>query len=98
MLLFFSACVPSPGHVALTNYLDKGIGTLTYEDVVKKWRNADELIEGAETITGIWIREDFSHPGYVGPPYQPPTVYGEKKTLVFDKKTRLLKSYHVEYY
>lgn len=82
----------------LTQYLDNGIGTLTYEDIVKRWRSADTVIEKEESFTATWIREDFTHPGYVGPPYQPPVVTGEKKTLIFDKKTRLLKSYHVEYY
>jgi len=97
-LLMISACAPSRGHVMLINYLDKGIGVYTYEDVVKRWHSADEMIEGKETFTGIWIREDEIYPGYVGPPYQTPSIYGEKKTLVFDKERRILKSYHVEYY
>lgn len=81
----------------LTNYLDKGIGTLTYEDIVKRWNSADKLIEGKESFTAIWIREDYIDAHIMKHSFQAPDVFIERKTLLFDRKTRLLKSYHVEY-
>ena len=89
VMLVLSACAASRGHRMLTGYLDSSIGSRTYEDVVKKWHSPDGVIEGSDTVTGVWIRED-----YVGPD----SVFGEKKTLIFDKKSRLLKSYVIDYY
>ena len=98
VLLIINACGPSRGHIMLTNYLDNGIGTFTYEDIEERWHSADELIEGEETFTGIWIREDYIDATIVRRPLSSPNVFREKKTLVFDNKTRLLKSYKVEDY
>ena len=89
LMLTFSACAASRGHRMLTGYLDSSIGTRTFEEVVKRWHRPDEVIEGEDTLTGIWIREDYVTPS---------SVFGEKKTLIFDKKDRLLKSYVIEYY
>lgn len=88
-MLTLSACTATKGHRMLTGYLDSGIGTLTFEDVVKRWHSPDEVIEGKETITGIWIQEDY---------VTVRTMFGEKKTLIFDRETGLLKSYDIEYY
>ncbi|MBE9503872.1 MAG: hypothetical protein IME96_06835 [Proteobacteria bacterium] len=96
-MLVLSACAATKGHKMLTDYLDNGIGRITYEDVVKKWHSPDEVIDGEETITGIWIEEYFidTRSTYS---YTAPTVFGEKRTLIFDGETQLLKSYKIEYY
>jgi len=98
VLILFAACGPSRGHLMLTNYLDKGVGSLTYEDIVKRWHSADEIIEGEKTFTAIWIREDYIDATIVKHSFSSPNVFTEKKTLVFDSKTRLLLSYKVEDY
>lgn len=73
----------------LTEYLDSGIATLSFEDVVKRWNSPEEVIKGEYTITGIWIEEEYINVS---------TMFGEKKTLIFNKETGLLKSYNIEYY
>ena len=99
LMLTLSACAASRGHRTLTGYLDSSIGTRTFEDVVKRWHRPDEVIKGEGTLTGIWIREDYIDANIVRRSFSAaPSVFGEKKTLIFDQKSRLLKSYIIEYY
>ena len=97
-MLVLSACAATTGHKMLTDYLDKGINKLAYEDVIKRWGSPGEVIDGEETITGIWIEEDYFNAHIVPHTFSAPTVSGEKKTLIFDRETELLRSYNIEYY
>jgi len=93
-LLIIASCATN-GHKMLTDYLNNGIGALTYEDVVKKWRKPDKVTEEDSAIIAEWIREDYVDVGIVRPAFSSPTVYGEKKTLWFDRETKILKDYKI---
>lgn len=100
LVILFAAACASPGHKALVDYLDKGIGVTTYEQVVKRWGSPEKMTEKNDYFIAEWVDEDYyliETPGKKGA-FVAPTLTGRKVTLKFDKATKLLRKYDIVYY
>ena len=96
-LVFLAACA-SPGHKALTSFLEKGVNTLSYEDAVRRWHEPEKLTEEDETFTALWVDEDYYLIETPGSAFRAPTLTGRRTILTFKRKTKRLIKYKVEYY
>jgi len=85
---------------------DEAIGNATYDDCIIKYGKPDDITEGDEVFIASWSRTKTSYLGMgsvTGNSYYPeaigfsiPVTHGEFLTLIFDKKTKLLKQWKYE--
>lgn len=88
------------GHQALVKELDSWIGVKTYDEVLKGWERPADINDEDGYITVTWIKEDYymvDSPFRRGRPFAP-TAVGRKIVMKFDKDTKILKVYKIEYW
>lgn len=96
--LFIVSC-SNWGHKALYRELDAMVGVNTYDEVLKGWERPDDIREEDGFIIVIWIRDEnkVEFPVKRRGPYNPRS-FGRQITMKFDKDTKILKEYKVEYW
>ncbi len=97
LVILFTACASS-GHKMLTDFLEKGIDTLTYDEAVERWHEPEKITQGKETFTAVWVDEDYYLIDTPGSAFRAPTLTGRLTILTFDNKTKKLEKYEIEYY